>query len=302
MQYVKGLEHYVNAEKSAVSFGKFDGLHRGHKKLIKKVKELSERENISSVVCSFDMQAPEILMTETERKEFLEHEADYLVDCAFTKELREIEAEDFIRDIIAGVFHAEYVVVGTDFQFGYGKRGDIHMLKAYEKQYGYELVVIEKERYGERIISSTYIKEVLKEGRPHLVGELLGYPYRVSGIVEHGRKLGRTLGFPTLNVIWPERKTIPARGVYLCRVLVEGSFYNGIANIGIRPTVSEGDQILIESFLFEYGGDAYGKEVRIELLEYLRPEQKFSGKTELKKYVDKDIRKGKEYFGIGEYR
>ncbi len=300
MQYVKGLYNYADTRKSAVTFGKFDGLHKGHQKLVENVKKQSEKENISSVVCAFDMRAKELLMTKEERKECLAQEVDYLIDCAFTKEFREIEAEDFIRDIIAGVFHAAYVVVGTDFRFGYGKRGDIHMLKACEVQYGYELIVIEKERYGGQIISSTYVKEVLKEGKMNLAGRLLGYPYCVSGIVEHGKQLGRTLGFPTLNVVWPEQKIVPPRGVYLCRVFMEGRAYNGIANIGIKPTVSDEKKVRIESFLFGYGGDAYGKEIRIELLEYVRPEQRFPDKEALKSCVQKDIERGKKYFGIGE--
>lgn len=298
MQYVEGLGNYINTGKSAVSFGKFDGLHKGHKKLVAKVKELGEKENISSIVCAFDMRAREILMTKDERKEYLEQEVDYLIDCAFTKEFREIEAEDFIRDVIAGVFQAAYVVVGTDFQFGYGKRGDVHMLKVYEKQYGYQLIVMNKERYNNRIISSTYVKEMLKEGNAALVRELLGYNYSVSGTVEYGKQLGRKLGFPTLNVVWPKWKIIPPRGVYLCRVFMEDRFYNGIANIGTKPTVSNENKVRIESFLFGYSGDAYGKEVRIELLEYVRPEQKFSDKEELKNCVQKDIVIGKRYFGI----
>lgn len=298
MHYVKELEHYVVSGRSAVTFGKFDGLHNGHKKLIGKVRELGAKEQLSRVVCAFDMQAQEILMTSEERREHLDKDIDVLVDCSFTKEFRKIEAEDFIRDIIAGVFHSAYVVVGTDFQFGYNKRGDTHMLKAFEKQYGYRLIVIEKEKYEDRTISSTYVKEVLRDGEMELAEKLLGYRYSVSGTVERGKQLGRTLGFPTLNVEWPERKLIPPRGVYLCRVFMGGQIYNGIANIGIKPTVSEEEKVRIESFLFGYSGDAYGEKIKIELLQFVRPEQKFSGKEQLKAVVDKDIEKGKAYFRV----
>ncbi|MCF2553693.1 bifunctional riboflavin kinase/FAD synthetase [Faecalicatena contorta] len=300
MQYIKGLENYKNDIGSAVTFGKFDGLHKGHQKLVKKVKELGRKGHLDSVVCAFDMYAPEVLMTKEERELHLEDEVDYLVECPFTKEFRELEAEVFIRDIIKGVFHAQAVVVGTDFQFGYGKRGDVHMLKAYAEKYDYELYVIEKERYKDKIISSTYIKEVVKNGDLALADILLDYNYGVFGIVEPGRKLGRTLGFPTFNVLWPQQKILPKKGVYLCRVYTEGRGYDAIANIGVKPTVSDENRVLIESFLFGYEGDAYGEEVLIELLEFVRPEQKFADKEELKACVEHDIATGKRYFKIAD--
>lgn len=300
MQYIKGLNHYAYEGKTAVTFGKFDGLHLGHRRLIRTVKELSEKEDVKSVVCAFDMSHSNVLMTKEERELHLENEVEYLVDCPFTKEFRELSAEVFIRDIIKGVFHADFVVVGTDFQFGYGKRGDIQMLADYREQYGYELIVIEKKRYRDRIISSTYIKEVLREGKAADASKMLGYNFGIAGVVEHGKQLGRTLGFPTFNVVWPQEKIVPPKGVYLCRVYVDGRGYNGIANIGVKPTVSDEDKVRIESFLFDYEGNAYGKEVMVELIEYVRPEQKFSGKEELKTYVNRDIEYGKRYFGIKE--
>lgn len=300
MQYIRGLKHYENARNTAVTFGKFDGLHMGHMKLIETVANLQEKDDIDSVVCAFDMNSPAVLMLPEERELHLEDEVDYLVDCPFTDEIRQMKAEDFIRNIIIGTFHASYVVVGTDFQFGYGKEGDIYMLDKFQEQYGYRLIVIEKERYENHIISSTYIKKILNTGNMNLTGKLLGYSYGIWGNVEHGKQLGRTLGFPTLNVAWPKRKIIPPRGVYLCRVYMDGIGYNGIANIGIRPTVSNEEKVWLETFLFDYGGDAYGKEVMVDLIEFVRAEQKFSGKEELKARVDKDIASGRQYFGISE--
>ena len=209
-----------------------------------------------------------------------------------------MRAEDFIRNIIIGTFHAAYVVVGTDFQFGYNKEGDIYMLAQYQERYGYRLIVLEKIRYENHIISSTYTKKILGTGNMDLVGKLLGYSYGICGIVEHGHKLGRTLGFPTMNIAWPKRKIIPPRGVYLCRAYMDGYGYNGIANVGVRPTVSNEEKVWLETFLFDYDADAYGKEVMVELIEFVRPEQKFENKEELKARVDKDIASGRQYFKI----
>lgn len=306
MQYISLLSHYNDSRETAVTFGKFDGLHRGHQILAEKVRELGEKEKMNSVVCSFDMLPlweskgilPQVLMTGEERREHLEGKVDYLVECPFTQEFRQIHAEDFIKNIINGIFHAKYVVVGTDFQFGYEKHGDIHMLADYAKRYGYELLVMEKERYKDRIISSTYIKEVLKQGDMELAKKLLGYAYSVSGRVEHGKQLGRTLGFPTLNVVWPHDKIVPPRGVYFSNVRIDGCWYHGISNVGVKPTVSNENKVLIESFLFDFQGNAYGEEVTIELLEFRRPEQKFENIEEMKTCIDRDIEFGKHFFAL----
>lgn len=298
MQYIKGLENYVPNEPCAVTFGKFDGLHRGHRVLIDKVAELAKKENMKGAVCAFDMNRQETLMTAEERRLYLEGKADCLVSCMFTKEFRELSAEAFIKDVIKGVFRADYVVVGTDFCFGHEKRGDIHMLAAYAGQYDYELIVMEKKRYQGRIISSTYIKETLQKGNVSDASQMLGYDFGVRGTVEHGRRLGRTLGFPTMNVPWPEGKIAPPRGVYLCRTHVGGKCYDGIANIGVKPTVSEEEALGIESFLFGYEGDAYEEEAHIELLAYVRPEKKFQDKEELKRHVESDISNARKYFEI----
>ena len=263
MQYINRLSEYRDSRESAVTFGKFDGLHRGHQKLTEKVRELGNRDGIRSIVCAFDMKPRQLLMTCEERKAHLNDKVDVLVNCPFTREFSRISAEDFIRDIVKGVFHARYVVVGTDFRFGYEKRGDIRMLADYAGQYGYQLIVIEKERYENRIISSTYIKEFLGNGDMRLAGELLGNAYGITGQVEHGKQLGRRLGFPTLNVVWPEDKLITPRGVYLSNVRIGGQSYHAISNIGVKPTVSKEEKVLAESFLFDYGGDAYGKSVSI---------------------------------------
>ena len=130
MQYIEGLNEYTETEKSAVTFGKFDGVHKGHQKLVEEVLRCCTNGNIKSVLCAFEMKKKDILMTPDERRERMDGKIDYLVECPFSDELRHMSAEDFIKKVIKGVFHAEYVVVGTDFHFGYGKEGDAHMLEA----------------------------------------------------------------------------------------------------------------------------------------------------------------------------
>lgn len=304
MQYIVGLDHYNNENRTAVTLGKFDGLHRGHEKLVQKVMECAENDHVESVVCSFDMTPffkdlnvdRKIIMTEDEKKLRLDGRVDYLINCPFTSEFSQISAEDFIRDILAGIFHAAYVVVGTDFCFGHQKKGNVDVLKKYEQVYGYRLIVIEKERYHDRIISSSYVKEALAEGDMKTAGDLLGYSYTIMGTVEHGMRLGRTLGFPTMNVAPAGNKLLPPNGVYMMRVCVDGAWYSAVGNIGVKPTVTDEHRLLIESFLLDYDGDAYGETVKIELLEFHRPEMKFESIQDMKECVEKDISYGKEYF------
>lgn len=306
MRYVKWLSHYLDGRRSAVTFGKFDGLHLGHQKLIETVQRLKKENNIISIVCAFDMRPlwkakdmhMERLMTGRERYHHLDKKVDYLVECPFTESFRSMSAEDFIRRVICDVFHAGFVVVGTDFHFGKDQGGDVHTLERYAKEYGYKLVVVEKERHDGNIISSTYIRDVLKRGNVRLTNYLLGYPFEVNGRVERGRQLGRTLGFPTMNVAWPEYKLVPPKGVYISETTIDGITYPGISNVGVKPTVSNDNKVVLESFLFRYGSDAYGRKVKTELLEFRRPEQKFSSIEEMKASVDKDIAYGKRYFGI----
>ena len=194
--------------------------------------------------------------------------------------------------------HAKVIVVGTDFRFGYQQRGDVHMLEEFASQYGYHLDVVEKERYQDQIISSTFIRDSLQEGKISLVNKLLGYTYQMHGIVEHGNRIGRKLGFPTMNVSPRDNKMMPKHGVYTCRVEVDGVWYNGIGNVGVKPTVEDKPVVLAEVFVFDFEGDAYGKEIKIQFREFERPEQKFESLDELKAQLQKDIQFGKEYFGM----
>ena len=296
MQYITGIESYRGTARTAVTLGKFDGLHRGHQKLVEKIREYAV-DGCESVLCAFDMDR-DCIMTNEERRSHLEGKIDWLIRYPFTRELREMEAEDFIREILFRKLRAAHVVVGTDFSFGYGKRGNADMLLRYAEEYGYTVDVIEKEKYGDRVISSSYIREALAEGNVHLAEQLLGYPYEMTGIVEHGKQLGRTLGFPTMNIEPQGRKILPRFGVYACRVRVDGKWYAGIGNAGIKPTVTDEHKKLLEVFVFGYEGSAYGKEITARFCEFERPETKFASVEELKEHVMGDIRFGEKYLGL----
>lgn len=294
MKYITGIQSYHGTKKTAVTMGKFDGLHRGHQKLVDKIREYAS-DDCESVLCAFDMHR-DAIMTNRERREHLEGKIDWLIDCPFTKDLKNMEAEDFIRDILCGKLGAAHIAVGRDFVFGHDKRGSVKMLEAFAGEYGYTLDVIEKERYHDIVISSTYIRDALAQGDVELAEKLLGYPYELTGIVQHGQQLGRTLGFPTMNIEPEAQKIMPRYGVYACRVKIDGKWYNGVGNAGVKPTVTDERRRLLEVYVYGYEGDAYGKEVKARFCGFERPEVKFGSVDELKEQVMKDMQYGIDFF------
>lgn len=304
MQYIKEIQFYHNENKTAVTLGKFDGLHLGHETLVERVIAHQKKDGVDSVVFAFDMsplfekqnRKKENLITNAERAKRLEGRVDYLLECPFTEDISSMAAEDFIEQILVKKLHAKYIVVGTDFHFGYQKKGDYQMLQKYAEKYGYIVEVLEKKCYQGREISSTYIKEEIKKGHMEVARELLGYPYKVTGWVRHGKQLGRKLGFPTMNIVPEEGKLLPPNGVYASTSTIDGMTYNGISNVGCKPTVSEQKEIGVETYVFDYHGDAYEKKIEIELEAFVRQERKFSSVEELKKYVEQDIVFCRKYF------
>lgn len=294
MKYITGIGSYHGTKKTAVTIGKFDGLHRGHQKLVDKIRSYATDE-CDSVLCAFDMHR-DAIMTNRERREHLEGKIDWLIDCPFTETLRNMEAEDFIRDILCAGLNAAHIVVGRDFVFGHNKRGSVEMLERYAPRYGYTVDVVEKERYGDMIISSTYIRDALAQGDVRLAEQLLGYPYELTGPVRHGKQLGRTLGFPTMNVEPEAQKILPRYGVYACRVKIDGEWYNGVGNAGVKPTVTDERRRLFEVYAYGYEGDAYGKEVTVRFCGFERPEVKFGSVEELREQVMKDMQYGIDFF------
>lgn len=301
MNYVTGTTKFHMDGPSAVSLGKFDGLHRGHQKLIGRVLS-KKQQGLASVIFTFAQNPTRMLsglsgqniITNEERRCLLEEAGvDRLLECPFVPELSHMEPETFIRDVLCAQLHAAFVAVGEDFRFGHQRKGDADILKKMGILYGFHVEVVEKEKSHGRDISSTYIREALHEGNIPLANELLGYRYFVSGEVLHGRQIGRTLGLPTTNLLPQSEKLLPPNGVYLTKTLLDDDYYYGITNIGYKPTVGGETQKGVETFLFDYSGDLYGRHLTVEFLEYERPEQKFKSLEELKARILSDVHWGK---------
>lgn len=301
MNYVTGMTGFEIEGRAAVSLGKFDGLHRGHRKLIGRV-TAKGRQGLVPLIFTFEKNPTRMLsglsgqniMTNEERRRLLEQAGiECLFECPFVPEVSHMEPEVFVRDVLAGQLHAAYVAVGEDFRFGYQRRGDTGLLQALGEQCGFQVEVIEKEKSHGRDISSTYVREALHEGNLPLANELLGYRYFVSGEVLHGRQIGRTLGLPTTNLLPPAEKLLPPNGVYLTRTMLEDEVYHGITNIGYKPTVGGETKKGVETYLFDFDGDLYGRHLTVEFLEFERPEQKFKSLEELKARILSDVHWGK---------
>ena len=287
--------------RTVVTIGKFDGLHRGHQKLVSRVREIAEERLLSSAAFTFAFPgARKSLLTKEERREMLHAlGVDQLVEKTFSEEIKKMSPEDFVKEILLAELHAAAVVVGTDFRFGYERAGTPETLRKLGEKYGFTVEVLDKEKDGDRDISSTYVREALAAGNMEKVNELLGYNYSICAEIVHGRKLGRTLGFPTINQVPDPEKALPPYGVYHTRVTIlpkagevgtdAGTTYRGLTNIGNRPTV-DGKEVRFETYLYDCDEDLYGRVARVEILSFVRPEKTFASVDELRAQVKSDIR------------
>lgn len=297
MKYIRKTLEFKIEEPTAVTLGKFDGLHRGHEFLMHTVLECKERYQVASVAFTFDMPprnrveeiVANVLTTNEEKQYIFEKQGiDYLIECPFTTEVMSMEPKDFIA-WIATSLNMKYVVVGDDFRFGHKRAGDYHTLLQYEKEYGYKTIVLEKLKDSNRDISSTYVREKIADGNIRKANELLGYHYFIKSEILHGKKLGRRIGMPTINMILPKHKLLPPNGVYVTEVLVNGKKYMGVTNVGCKPTVSDENIVGVETYIDEFSQDLYGEKIVVSFLEFIRPEMKFGSIEELKTQMESDI-------------
>lgn len=300
MRVVKELTEYRPSVKTALTVGKFDGIHRGHQALIEKAVRFAREETaagrpMESLVLSFDM-SPRMLLSGEERRHLLSKMGvDTLIECSFTQKIMTMEADRFVREIIAGQLHAGLVIAGRDFRFGYERRGDAGLLRATGEKNGF-MAVIEEDVFfeGERI-SSSRIRGELLQGRMETVNSMLGYPFFVTGEIIHGRRLGRTIGVPTANLVTPKNKLLPPNGVYYTRCEVRDIRRPGMTNIGTKPTVN-GSFVGVETCLYDTSGDFYGDLLKVELHHYARPEKRFASLEELKNQIMADEADGRTYW------
>ena len=297
MRVITELENIYWNRPTVLTLGKFNGLHRGHQTLITGVKEKAVGLNADAVVISFGISRECLLSPEEKRNMLTELGMDGHIECPFVPEIIMMEAEDFVRNILFERLHVRHIVVGESFRFGHRRTGDTNLLKALGETLGYTVEVLPQLEEAGEIISSTRIRAYLAEGRIEEAQKLLGYPYFVSGKILHGRRIGRTIGFPTTNIIPDREKVLPPMGVYFVRSYVKGQCHNGIANLGTKPTVN-GGFVGIETHLFGIQEELYGQRQKVELLHFARPEQKFPDLETLTRQIQADREAALDYFQI----
>ncbi|WP_250656778.1 bifunctional riboflavin kinase/FAD synthetase [Alkalimarinus coralli] len=315
LQDYRNLESEQDSKSSGsqgcvATIGNFDGVHSGHKVIIEQLKEKAGVLGIPSVVIVFEPQpqeyfrqhdAPARLMRFREKLVALrELDIDYLVCLTFNDELHEMSAHQFIDQVLVSGLNVRHLVIGDDFRFGCDRTGDFALLKKTgkalsDKGNGFSVENTRTiELDGDRV-SSTRIRHALLENKFDLAERLLGHPYTITGCIVHGRKLGRQLGVPTANVSLG-RKVLVLKGVYAVEATLEsGEVRQGVANIGIRPTV-DGVQPSLEVHLFDFNGSIYGEHLKVVFKHKIRDEQKFSGVDALKQQIFSDIEETKTYF------
>lgn len=293
---IKSINEIANINRSVVTIGNFDGLHKGHCALIKKAVEYSKLNNIKSVVFTFKNHPSNyfnfgtiknIITNEEKINRLKSMGIDYIINVPFDDYMTKISADDFIKNILIDKLNVQKIIIGHDFSFARNKEGNANLLKTYSEKYKFDLEVVNPIKINDVRVSSTHIRELINEGIVDEVKNYLGYNYEIEGKVKKSKQLGRTIGFPTANIDINEDMIIPKMGIYATRVHIEGDLYFGATNIGYNPTVN-GQGLSIETNILDFDEDIYGKVIKLEFLERIRDEKKFSSLAELKNQLQKD--------------
>ena len=292
---------------AVVALGVFDGLHRGHQALIKKLTAKAKRSGHQSVALTFEphpqkifrrTSQPFILTTKPEKKFLLSRMGvDVMAVIRFSKSIAAMDPEQFVKKIIAQKLGAATVICGEDCGFGAGRKGDIGLLKALGMKYGFKVEGIAACKFKQKKIGSTLIRRQIQKGLFNQAVKLLGHPYLISGLVVKGRGVGRKLGYPTANLKIKEKlKLIPLPGSYAARAVIGGKYFSGMLYIGRRPTLFNDKAVGLEFHSFKYPGNLYGRELILEAHKFIRPDRKFKSLDELKRAITGDQIKIKKYF------
>lgn len=294
----------VATQPQAVALGFFDGVHLGHQELLRELSRMAEERGLNPAVFTFAdhpkrnvrTDFPGLIMTQEERIHHLEQSGVRTVYMApADSRVLDLTPEAFIDEILKDRLKARLIICGEDFRFGNKASGDIATLREHAGE-AYELCVIPDLYAGGDIISSTRIREALIQGDMAAAAEMLGHPFYYKSRVVQGKKLGRRLGFPTINMPIEEGLVIARTGVYASRVWIGDKGYCGLSNLGYKPTVGVFEKPSLETYLYDYDGDLYGTTLRVELLRHFRDEEKFNTVEEMRDVVLKDKENVAEWF------
>ncbi len=307
MQVINKKKGFLS-KNSGVGLGNFDGLHIGHMALINILISECALNDLHSIVYTF-IKHPQnmlrkalidpLITTNDQKIRLLERTAlDFLFYETFDEAYSRLSPDEFINNILLDKLKARLVVVGFNYRFGYMGKGDVEYLKKCGEKLGFRVIVVPPVKVKTEIVSSTLIRNYIKKGRMERVFQLLGRHFSLYGTVVCGRRVGRTLGFPTANIMALPTMVVPANGVYITKTKFEDKWINSITNVGVAPTLKEDSVFSIETHLLDYNEDIYGKNIEVCFIHKLRGEKKFESIEALKKQVQSDIKKAKAYWVI----
>ncbi|MCX7774205.1 MAG: bifunctional riboflavin kinase/FAD synthetase [Clostridia bacterium] len=293
---------------TGVGLGNFDGLHIGHMALINTLISECRLNGLHSIVYTFTKHPDNMLrktlinplITTNDMKTNLLSSTELNTLCyqEFDEAFSRLSPEEFIKDILIDRLKIRLAVVGFNYRFGYMGKGDVEYLKRSGEKYGFKVIVVPPVKVNAEIVSSTLIRDYIRKGRMDRVFQLLGRHFSLKGEVIGGRRIGRTLGFPTANIMAHPEMVVPANGVYITKTRLNDQWINSITNVGIAPTVRDGSLFSIETHLLDYNEDLYGKPIEVCFIQKLRGEKKFENVNALKKQVLEDIQKTRNYWAV----
>ncbi len=308
MRIFKDFEGLSEVKNPVVTIGTFDGVHLGHQKIIQRLNDSAKEINGESVLLTFyphprmvlypDSHGLQLIQTQAEKMDKLRRMGlQNVVVIPFTMEFSRLSALEFVRDILVNKMFVKRLVIGYDHQFGKNREGSLEFLKSVCDTYSFEVEEISAEEIDDIDISSTKIRTAILEGNVELANAYLGEPYEISGNVIGGEKLGALIGFPTANLeVDSEMKLLPKRGVYAVHVILEDEEYDGMMNIGVRPTINDKQDLSIEINIFDFDEDIYDQYLTVQLLSKVREENQFASVDELKAQITKDEKFIRDYF------
>lgn len=294
------LSSDLEIKNAVLTIGTFDGVHIGHQKILQRVFEEAKKNEGESVLFTFFPHPKmilnplnhgvELIQTRSEKYQKLaDLGLQHLIEVPFTRDFSNLTAEEFIEDFLVKKIKIKTLIIGYDHQFGKDRKGDIHFLLEVSKKYGFEVIEIPAQEIDAINVSSTKIRNALTKGDVHTANAYLKSPFQLAGIVTKGQQIGRTIGFPTANILVDDPLKIkPKLGVYFVEVQIDQQLCFGMLNIGIRPTVDQSNFKTIEVHIFDFKEDIYGKQIVLTFIERIRDEQKFESLSALINQLQKD--------------
>ena len=291
------LEDINNIEPTVVALGNFDGVHKGHQEIIGRTVKEAEAAGLKSAVFTFSNHTSSILKNVPQVKNILYPEdklrilgemgVDYVFNIPFTEEILRMSPEAFIEEILVKRFNIREAYCGFNYSFGYKASGTPEVLMHEGLKHGFGIHVQEPYVIDGVVVSSTYIRQLIEEGRMEEAAKFMGRMYSVSGEIIVGNKLGRTIGFPTCNILVDDTMITPPNGVYITTCTIDGVTRSSVTNVGVKPTIGTYEKN-IETHIFDFNEDVYGKQIRVDFIKHTRGEQKFDGLDALKKQIESD--------------